>query len=67
MNSELLTLYNNIKKDIIEMITEKEIDINALSFDLGIDTDTFVYKLSNLSDDFSFYLRTLSLVENWEG
>ena len=67
MRPEIIALYNNIKRDIIDIITEKEIDINALAFDLGIDTDTFINKLSNPSEDFCFYLQTLSLVENWEG
>ena len=67
MNKELDNLFYNIKNTIFNIINEKNIDIELLSFDLGIDSTTFISNFSKRINDFTFYLQTLSLVENWEG
>ena len=67
MNKELDNLFNNIKTTIFNLIYEKNVDIDLLSFDLGIDTITFITNFSKRIDNFTIYLQTLNLVENWEG
>ena len=67
MENNLDELFRNMKKTIFYMIREKNIDISLLAFDLRTDTQTFFKNFDNRIEDFSFYLKTLSLVENWEG
>lgn len=67
MNQNLDNLFDNIKNTIFNLIYENNVDIDLLSFDLGIDSITFISNFSTRIDDFTFYLQTLSLVENWEG
>ncbi len=56
-----------IRKCIFQLIQENNVDIDCLIFDLGIDRETFISNFSRRISDFGFYLKTLSLVENWEG
>lgn len=67
MQENVDNLFINIRNTIISLIEEKNININLLSYDLKIDTETFIENLSHRIPDFTFYLKTLSLVENWEG
>ena len=67
MNERLDNFFINIRSTIIMLIQEKKVDIDCLAFDLGIDKEEFIYNLSRRINNFSFYLQTLSLVENWEG
>lgn len=66
MNTKLENLFLNIRDVIFALIQEKQVDIDALTFDLGIDKETFVNNFSKRIDNFAFYLQTLSLLENWE-
>ncbi len=64
---DLDKLFENIKNITFALLREKNVDINALLFDLGIDKETFIKNYTKRIKDFTFYLETLSLVENWEG
>lgn len=67
MVKKLDDLFYSIRFDTLRIIKEKDIDINALAFDLGIDQETFINNYIKRIDDFTFYLEAISLVENWEG
>ena len=59
-------LFYNIRDRILDCILEKNIDLNLLALNLGISKNTFITNLTSKTDDFTFYLQALSLVENWE-
>lgn len=60
-------LLANLVKEIIDTIKIKNIDIESLAFDLGLETREFIDNLFTREKSFLFYLQTLSLVERWEG
>lgn len=66
MDKQLDNLFLSIRATIYNLIKANHIDMNALVFDLGVDKETFIKNFSQRINDFSFYLETLSLVENWE-
>ncbi len=66
MEEKLNNLFLNIREDIFKLIQEKNVDINFLAFNLGISKNSFLENFKNRIDDFSFYLQTLSLLENME-
>lgn len=65
MNQKLDNLFFNIRNTILNLIQEKKVDIDALTFDLGISRLVFINNLAKRIDDFTFYLQTLSVLENW--
>lgn len=66
MEETLNDLFLRIRENIFFLIKEKGVDIDILAFDLGIDREDFLENLNNRINDFTFYLQTLSLLENWE-
>ena len=66
MEEKLNNLFFHIRESIFRLIQEKNVDVDVLAFDLGISRKTFVENFSKRIDDFTFYLQTLSLLENWE-
>ena len=67
MDTKLDNLFLNIRNTIFTLMQEKQVEIDALTFDLGVNRETFVNNFSKRIEDFTFYLQTLSLLENWEG
>jgi len=63
---ELDNLFINIRNRVYNLIKEKNIDLDLLSFDLKIDTDTFIRNFNTRIDDFNFYFAVLDLVERWD-
>ena len=63
---EINSLFFHIRERIFRLIQEKNVNIDLLSFNLGISRDTFINNFNNKVEDFSFYLETLSLLEHWE-
>lgn len=59
-------LFDNLKNRIVKLVYEKNIDIDYLSFKLGLSSREFIKNFYREIDDFTFYLQTLSLVEHWE-
>ncbi len=59
-------LFLNIREIIFRRIQEKHINIDVLSFDLGISRKKFIENFTQRINDLSFYFETLHLVENWE-
>ncbi len=66
MEEKLNNLFFHIRESIFRLIQEKNVDVDVLAFDLGISRKTFVENFNKRIDDFTFYLQTLSLLENWE-
>ena len=66
MEETLNDLFLRIRENIFFLIKEKNVDIDILAFDLGIDREDFLESINSRTNDFTFYLQTLSLLENWE-
>ncbi len=66
MEDKLNNLFLSIRDSIFRLIEEKNVDVDILAFDLGISRQTFINNFSKRINDFTFYLQTLSLLENWE-
>ena len=66
MEENLNNLFFHIRESIFRLIQDKNVDVDILAFDLGISRNTFVENFNKRIDDFTFYLQTLSLLENWE-
>lgn len=57
MNNRLDKMFINIRKDCIDLINNKNIDIDDLIFKLGISTNKFIDILTNRNKDFTIYLK----------
>lgn len=66
MEDKLDNIFYQIRRRIVHLIQEKNVDIDILAFDLGLNKNTFINYLNTRIDDFTFYLQTLSLLEHWE-
>lgn len=66
METELNNLFINIRNDILKIIQEKNVDIDILALDLGINRRILISNLRNRIENFTFYLKALTLLEHWE-
>lgn len=66
MEEQLNNLFIYLRQHIYTLIQDKNVDIDALAFDLGIDRQNFIENFNQRIEDFTFYLQTLSLLEKWE-
>ena len=66
MNDNLDIVYENIKNRVFELIQSKNININALAFELNTDTKTFMENFNHRIDNMGFYFQALHLAEDWE-
>jgi len=57
MKNELESIFLNIRNDCLNLIREKDIDIDDLTFKLGISVNTFIDVLNNRNKDFKIYLK----------
>lgn len=64
---ELENEFKKVKQHIFKVIEEKNIDVDVLSFKLGIDRISFIENMSKIDNNYEFYLRTLDLLDKWEG
>ncbi len=64
MTDERLIL--NMKYDILKLIKEKNVSIDLLSASLGLTNEMFENNLYKTTNDITFYLQTLNILENWE-
>ena len=64
--NKMNSLFLEIRTEIVRLLKEKQVDINLLSLSLGITRDEFIKRLYNRYNDFTYYLHTLSTLENWE-
>ena len=64
---KLNSTFEELREEIYKQIKEKNVNLDDLAFDLGIDRVTFIEKMTEITGNYSFYLRTIDLLENWEG
>lgn len=65
MNKKLDLLFNQIKKECITMITNKKVDIDDLSFEMGMNKKVLYDLFENRNEDFSLYLKMYNILTNW--
>ena len=65
MNDKLNELYLEIKKECLKIINKNKIDINELSFRMGISTNTLYNVLNEKNKDFSIYLKLYEVLLGW--
>lgn len=63
---KLNNMFYEIRNDAFNQIREKNIDIDLLAFELGIDRELFIDRFTRMYEDFSFYLKTMELIDSWE-
>ena len=65
IDEELDNLFLNIKNDCMNLIREKDISLEELSFTLGISSREFISNFQARIKDFSFYLETYRILMEW--
>ena len=63
--SRLDALFNEIKKDCLVLIHKKNVDIEELSFQMGLDMKSLYNLLESRNDDFSLYLKLYDILLLW--
>ncbi len=66
MESKLDNLFYMVKEQVYKLMEEKDVDINILAFNLGVDRKTFIENFTRRIEDFTFYLKTLDVLDDWE-
>mgnify|MGYP001851297068 CR=1 FL=1 len=64
-NEKLDNLFYNIKTDCMNLIKEKDVSLEELSFALGISSREFISNFQARIKDFSFYLETYRILIEW--
>lgn len=64
-NEKLDNLFYNIKTDCMDLIKEKDVSLEELSFALGISSREFISNFQARIKDFSFYLETYRILMEW--
>lgn len=65
MNEKLNILFNQIKNECLSLISKKKIDLDDLSFALGMDKDKMYDLFKNKNEDFSLYLKMYDVLVEW--
>ncbi len=65
IEKKLDILFLNIKNDCMNIIKEKDIDLDELSFMLGISSKEFISNFQTRIKDFSFYIETYRILTEW--
>lgn len=64
-NQKLEQLFLEVKRDCVRLISQKDVNIEELSFQLGVSTKQFIENFQTRIRDFSFYLQTYHLLVEW--
>ena len=64
-NEKLDNLFYNIKTDCMNLIKEKDVSLEELSFALVISSREFISNFQARIKDFSFYLETYRILIEW--
>ncbi len=62
---DIRKLCNNIKVDCLELIKQKNVDLEELSFELGVSLNKFIDLFKNNEDEYLFYFKTYNLLIEW--
>ncbi len=65
MNDNLNELYIQIRNECLQIIFKKNIDIDELSFRMGMNQSTLYQVLNNKNEDFSIYLKLYEVLLGW--
>ena len=63
--SDLDLLYKDVKEECIKLIYDKNVDIEELSFQMGLDVNALYNVLNNKNKDFSIYLKLYDILLGW--
>ncbi len=63
--SKLDRLFNDIKNECLVLIHDKRVDIEELSFQMGVDMKTLYNLIESRNDDFSLYLKLYEILLTW--
>ena len=64
-DEKLDNLFFNIKNDCMNLIREKDVSLEEISFALGISSREFISNFQARIKDFSFYLETYRILIEW--
>ena len=65
MSDKLNILFNQIKNECLNLISKKKVDLDDLSFALGMDKDKMCDLFKNKNEDFSIYLKMYDVLVEW--
>lgn len=65
MNDNLEELYLQIRNECLQIIFKKNVDMNELSFRMGMNQKTLFSVLNNRDEDFSIYLKLYEVLLGW--
>lgn len=65
MSEKKHTFFQNIRKECFDLISLKKVDVQELSFLLGIKEEEFYQNFSSYINDLTFYLKTYNLLVEW--
>ena len=65
MNDNLNELFKTIRNECLMIIAQKKVNIDELSFKMGMKTSTLYKLLTNKSEDFSIYLKLYEVLLGW--
>lgn len=65
MNEKLNILFNQIKNECLNLISKKKVDIDDLSFALGMNKEKVYELFKNKNEDFSIYLKMYDILVEW--
>lgn len=65
MSDKLNILFNQIKNECLDLISRKKVDLDDLSFALGMNKEKMYDLFKNRNEDFSIYLKMYDLLVEW--
>ena len=65
MSNELDLLYKDVKEECIKLIYDKNVDMEELSFQMGVDVNSLFNILNNKDKDFTVYLKLYDILVGW--
>ncbi len=65
MSEKLNILFNQIKNECLNLISKKKVDIDDLSFALGMNKEKVYELFKNKNEDFSIYLKMYDILVEW--
>ena len=67
MDDKLDLIFEEIKNRVFELIQTKNVDIDAIAFDMKTNREAFLNSFNKRSENIGYYFEALHLLENWEG
>ncbi len=64
-DNNLNELFTQIRNECLEIIDKKNVNVDELSFQMGINSRTLYNVLKNKNEDFSIYLKLYEVLLGW--